>query len=42
VDGRVLLSGVARAGEMVRARITRAREPDLDAEIVAREPACAA
>jgi ribosomal protein S12 methylthiotransferase len=42
VDGRVILRGAARAGEMVRARITRAREPDLEAEVVAREPACGA
>jgi ribosomal protein S12 methylthiotransferase len=42
VDGRVILSGAARAGEMVRARITRAREPDLEAEVVARELGCAA
>ncbi len=41
VDGRVILRGVARAGEMVRVRITRAREPDLEAEIVARESGCA-
>jgi ribosomal protein S12 methylthiotransferase len=42
VDGRVILRGSARPGEMVRVRITRARAPDLEAEIAGREAGCAA
>ena len=37
VDGMVLLKGTARVGEMVNARLTAVRAPDLEGEILSPE-----
>ena len=34
IDGNVLLHGAARTGDLLRARITAVRGPDLDAELI--------